>query len=214
MQAVLNRYAALWRDKRELTVTLLSFFIFLGAAFVLQPLAVDFATDHASNPVEDIVLSNIPVFDVAWYFVYGMFALIAVITVQCLLHPGRIAFTLNALTLFIVIRCVFVSLTHLGPAVEQAAGQFSPGITKAFFGADLFFSGHTGSPFLMSLIYWHDPKLRYFFLAWSVFFGVVVLAGHFHYSIDVLAAFFITYGIYQIALYLFPKERAYFLADK
>jgi hypothetical protein len=188
--------------------------LFLTSVFVLQPMAVEFATTHASNSVEDLILSNIPTYDVAVFFVYGMFLLVAFITTLCLQHPNRMAFTLYALSLFIIIRCIFVSLTHLGPALDQATGQFGPGITKAFFGADLFFSGHTGAPFLMALIYWHKPLLRTIFFAWSIFFGVVVLAGHFHYSIDVLAAFFITFGIYHLAVLAFPAERALFLEDK
>lgn len=211
MRTLVGRYRAVLMDRGLLIATLASMALAAFAGFFLQPRAVEFATLHASNPVEDIVLSNIPVYDVAGYFVYGMFALIAVITFQCILHPNRIAFTLFSIALFIIVRCIFVSLTHLGPSLEQATGNFSPGIEKAFFGGDLFFSGHTGAPFLMALMYWHDRKLRYAFLAWSVFFGAVVLAGHFHYSIDVLAAFFITYGIYQIALWLFPRERRAFL---
>lgn len=211
MQAVLERYREVWRRPCERYMALSSMAALAFAGFWLQPKAVEFATKHASNAVDDIILSNIPTYDVSWFFVYGMFALIAVITVQCLLHPNRIPFTLYAIALFIAIRCVFVSLTHLGIPLEQASGNFSPGIEKTFFGGDLFFSGHTGAPFLMALIYWHDPKLRYFFLLWSVFFGAVVLAGHFHYSIDVLSAFFITFGIYQIALWLMPRERAWFL---
>ena len=70
---------------------------------------------------------------------------------------------------------------------------------------DLFFSGHTGAPFLMALVFWPHKRLRYIFLAWSGFFAVVVLLGHIHYTIDVLSAFFITYGIYHIALHFFPK---------
>lgn len=213
MRTLAGRYRAVLINRSLLTATLASMALCAFAGFVLQPMAVEFATTHASNPVEDIVLSNIPVYDVAWYFVYGMFAFITVIIFQCLLHPNRIAFTLFSLALFIIIRCIFVSLTHLGPSVEQATGNFSPGIEKAFFGGDLFFSGHTGAPFLMALMYWHDRKLRYFFLVWSILFGMVVLAGHFHYSIDVLAAFFITYGIYHIARWLFPKEYLAFFRD-
>jgi membrane-associated phospholipid phosphatase len=58
----------------------------------------------------------------------------------------------------------------------------------------------------MALILWDNRLLRYIFLCASVVFGVVVLLGHLHYSIDVFAAFFITYGIYQIATKLFKKE--------
>jgi hypothetical protein len=38
-------------------------------------------------------------------------------------------------------------------------------------------------------------------------FGVVVLLGHLHYSIDVLSAFFISYGIYRIAEIIFHKDK-------
>jgi hypothetical protein len=37
-----------------------------------------------------------------------------------------------------------------------------------------------------------------------------VLLGHLHYTIDVAAAYFITYGIYDIALYWLPREKALF----
>ena len=39
-----------------------------------------------------------------------------------------------------------------------------------------------------------------------MFFGAVVLVGHLHYSIDVFAAFFITYGIHDLAKFLFSQE--------
>jgi len=77
--------------------------------------------------------------------------------------------------------------------------------------ADLFFSGHTGYPFLCALISWKQKYLRYFFILSSVFFGTISLLGHYHYTIDVFAAFFITYGIYQISLNLFKKEYKVFL---
>jgi len=40
----------------------------------------------------------------------------------------------------------------------------------------------------------------------AIFFGVVVLLGHIHYSIDVFSAFFITYSIFHMAKYLFKNE--------
>ena len=66
----------------------------------------------------------------------------------------------------------------------------------------------------MALVYWREKYLRYIFLVWSVFFGAVVLLGHFHYSIDVFAAFFITFTIYHIAIYFFPTSHARFVADE
>ncbi len=208
---LIERYRESWFDTHVRFSIPLSFIIFLLAIFGVQPLAIEYTNDVATNPVGDIVLSNIPVFQVGWIFVYGMFILVAFITLLCLLHPKRIAFTLHSLTLFVLIRSLFVSLTHVGAFGTQAVSHFGPGITQMFFAADHFFSGHAGAPFLMALMYWHVKPLRYIFLAWSVFFSVLVLLGHLHYTIDVLAAFFITYGIYHLALWLFPKERALFL---
>ena len=204
-----RHYAAQQEFQFSATLSIISFLI---SIFIIQPYVVNFATERASNSVADIVLSNIPVFHVDGFFVYGMFLLIAFITLLCLVHPKRIPFTMYSLTLFILIRCAFVSFTHLAPFI-QVQTDFGPAIARAFFGADLFFSGHTGAPFLMALIYWREVWLRYIFLLWSAFFATVVLLGHLHYTIDVVSAYFITYGIYHIAERLFPKDRRLFNTD-
>ena len=51
---------------------------------------------------------------------------------------------------------------------------------------------------------------RIFFTAVAIFFGIIVLMGHLHYSIDVLSAFFITYSIYHIAKFLFKEDKILF----
>lgn len=63
---------------------------------------------------------------------------------------------------------------------------------------DLFFSAHTGLPFLLALEFWDNKILRYIFLLSSLGGATLVFLGHIHYSIDVLAAFFITYSVFQI----------------
>ena len=78
------------------------------------------------------------------------------------------------------------------------------------FGGDLFFSGHTGMPFLLALIFWRDKWARYIFILFSVVFAVTVLLSHMHYTIDVASAFFITFTIYHIAEHLFKKDQQRF----
>lgn len=211
---LVERYKETWLDRYVRFSVPLSLSLFLASIFIVQPLAVKYATERASNPVDDIILSNIPAFNVDELFVYGMFLLVAVVTLLLLANPKRIPFVLHTLTLFVLIRAAFVSMTHLGPFPTQTAVDFGETITKIFFGADLFFSGHTGSPFLLALIFWQEKRLRYLFLTWSIFFAVVVLLGHVHYTIDVFAAFFITYTIYHLALWLFPKEHVLFTLAK
>jgi len=211
---VIRRYKV-YGSKPEVQLSFLISIVVFLCSIVYNFYASVYATSRASNYVEDIVLSNIRVFDVGWIFIWGAIALIVFIFGLCLLHPKRIPFVLHSLSLFYFIRGTFVSLTHLGPFPTQAELNLNLGtlFAKQFGGDDLFFSAHTGAPFLMALVFWDNVILRYIFLVWSAVFGVVVLLGHFHYSIDVLSAFFITFTIYQIAKWLFPKDYTLFHQD-
>lgn len=188
--------------------------VFFAGSVLASWFAIGYATERASNAVTDIVLSNIPAFDVDGVFLFGTLAFIAFVTLLLAAHPKRVPFTLHALTLFYLTRSVFVSLTHIGPFPTglppanwgELAGRF-------VFGSDFFFSGHVGAPFLLALVFWHERGLRAAFLAWAAFMAVVVLLGHYHYSIDVLSAFFISYAIFDLAKWLFPKDRALFFSD-
>ena len=71
---------------------------------------------------------------------------------------------------------------------------------------DFFFSGHVGASFLFALIFWKQVTWRIVFLAISIIFAVSMLLAHMHYSIDIFAAPFITYGIYQMSRWLFKKD--------
>lgn len=203
---IARRHRRHWLEEHRLIETLISIVAFCICYFVIFPYSINFANTHAGGSVPDIILSNIRVYNVVDFFVYGMFALITFIAALCIIDPKGSPFILNCLSIFVALRSVFVSLTHLGPFTTHAVSDFGPTITNAFFGADFFFSGHTGAPFLMALIFWDNKTLRYIFLVWSVFFAVVVLLGHLHYSIDVLSAFFITYSIYRICVWLFPAD--------
>ncbi|MEY4747712.1 MAG: hypothetical protein RLZZ416_761 [Candidatus Parcubacteria bacterium] len=198
---------------REFRSSVLVATLALVAAWFINYFAIRFATEHASNAVTDVILSNIPVFEVDALFVYGTFFFAIMGLGIVLAHPKRIPFAFKTVALFWLIRSIFASLTHVAPFETSYMSDFGPAITNAFFGGDLFFSAHTGMPFLGALGFWNDKGIRYTLLGGSVFFAVIVLLGHVHYSIDVLSAYFITYGIFQIALRLFPKDRNLFYSD-
>jgi hypothetical protein len=126
----------------------------------------------------------------------------------CFYKPARIPFVLKASALFIFTRAIFITLTHLAPPAHQSVVNAVSYWERLISGSgdDLFFSAHTGYPFLMALVFWKSKPLRYIFLFASAFFGFAVLLGHLHYSIDVFSAFFITYGIYNMAKYFFKKD--------
>ncbi len=168
-------------------------------------IASRYATLKASNPVEDIILSNTQAYNFEFLFVELAIALCLFVIVLCVKFPKTAPFVLKTVSLFIIIRAIFVSLTHIGPYPTKLVLE-SKMLDFITSGNDLFFSGHTGLPFLIALIYWEHMYLRRLFITSSIIFGVVVLLSHLHYSIDVFAAFFITYAIYHIALKLFKTD--------
>jgi hypothetical protein len=213
VQALKDRYQSVSRYPGYMRMVLLSLLAISGA-FLVNLYAIRFATEWASNQVTDLILSNTPIFEVDELFVYGTFFLLGFVILISLTYPKRIPFSLYSMALFWVIRAVFVSLTHLGPISSHTVIDFGATVQRFLFsGHDYFFSGHTGTPFLFALLYWRERAIRYAFLALSIALAMVVLLGHLHYSIDVFAAFFITYSIYQIAVHSFPRSRSLFLED-
>ncbi|HAS80960.1 MAG: hypothetical protein UR25_C0003G0123 [Candidatus Nomurabacteria bacterium GW2011_GWE1_32_28] len=211
-----NNFLQRWKysiQNKEFIKSLIITFSFLIISLIINFIAGTYATKEASLPVTDIVLSNIPVFDVDGIFIYGTLIFWILSALIFIYNPQKILFSLKAVALFVIIRSIFVSLTHLGPFPSQIIIENIGFFNKIIFGGDLFFSGHTGLPFLLALIFWQEKKLRYFFITSSVIFGTIVLMGHLHYSIDVLGAFFITYTIFHIAEIIFKKDRLLFHSE-
>ena len=206
MRQIIERHK-IWRNPQFV------FSVVQGGALVITSLvinyfALSYASDSASAPVTDIILSNLRVYDVDVPIIAVSIILIVFGIMQGVHHPKKIPFALKALALFIVIRSIFISLTHLGAFSPHLVIDSNRLVTVLGLGSadDLFFSGHTGLPFLAALIFWETKWVRYTFLAGSLILATCMLLGHLHYSIDVFAAFFITYSIFHIAQILFTKD--------
>jgi len=186
----------------------------LGISFVAYHYAAAYAFVYLERPtsmyVGDLILDNIPALNLNFIIVeVALISIIVGVVYVVFYKPRYILFSLKALALFNITRALFVSLTHMGiyPGyIEPGAGIFD-GIYLYFnFQTGFFFSAHTGLPFLFALIFWKEPLIRNIFLSLSFIFAVAVLVAHVHYSIDVLAAPFMAYGIFKIAKYFFPRD--------
>ena len=208
MKEYIKKRVVNFNDRTFLIMLLVSFGMVI-VANVINYYAGTYATEKASNAVTDLILNNIRVYDVDFMFVYGTLAFWGFCILVFLHRMERLPFVLKTLSLFIVIRSIFITLTHLGPFADQISWSNSI-LDKWSFGGDLFFSGHTGIPFLLALVFWDIKSLRYIFIGSSLFFGTIVLMGHLHYSIDVMSAFFITYTIYHLAEMFFKKDLEFF----
>ena len=202
-----------WTPSR-VVVSALWGILFLVISLIINYFAGLYATTHVSNPVNDLILDHLPSLNVDGIFIYEFISgplmwvsFFVFVVILLSYRPRRIPFVLKSFSLFIVVRSFFIILTHLAPSLEQAPLDTNSFIVNTFtFTGDLFFSGHTGLPFLMALVFWDEEILRWTFMLLSFFFGAIVLLGHFHYSIDVFAAFFITFGIYHLSTRLFKKD--------
>jgi hypothetical protein len=76
-------------------------------------------------------------------------------------------------------------------------GLFNPDAgMRVHLTKDLFFSGHTSTTLLLLLYVWPWPKVRWTMLALHVLVVASVFLGHLHYTIDVIGAYAITFGLF------------------
>lgn len=116
-------------------------------------------------------------------------------------RPERLLLAVQAYMLMLVVRTFMMYLTPLNPSpglivlqdplVEFAGDGNAP--TK-----DLFFSGHTSTMFLLSLVISHGWMKRVYLL-FTIVVAVCVVWQHVHYVIDVLVAPFVAYACYRMA---------------
>jgi hypothetical protein len=210
----MQSYKTYFTDKSFL-ISFLDGILLLGVSLIAQFFISGYVNSLPSAPVTDLILSNTRLYDVDGIFVYGSVLLVLVALFVGLRRINYMPFAMKSVALFTLIRSVFVILTHISAfptSLVISSAFFNREVFSGIFtGNDLFFSGHTGLPFLLALMCWDNKILRAIFLSFSLFFAVVVLLGHIHYSIDVLSAFFITYSIFQICKFLFKKEWKIFL---
>ena len=190
MRTIIHKHKSFWSQGSFCWSVVLSL-VFLALSLFANYFANVYVTTSASNSVTDLILDNVPVIDISWIFFPGIIAFFVFVAWLLVKDPKKIPFTLKGIAVFILIRSVFITLTHLAPPAGQPVLNWSNMFNEITSGNDLFFSSHTGMPFLMALIFWQNKRLRIFFICLSIFFGASVLLGHLHYSTDVGAAFFI-----------------------
>lgn len=178
-----------------------------GIAALLSSFAVNNKVstyvDHVQGQaVGDLILDNIPIYDLNFIFFWAVLIFWAGNIIYRLIFPKEFPFILVSLSLFVLVRCFFISLTHIGPpetllVVPDELSYYS-------FNADMFFSGHVGAPFFYALLT-SVKNVKWIAIIYSIIMVVIVLMSHGHYSIDVFASFFIAHSLSILMLKLKPK---------
>ncbi len=213
MLAIFKEHRGFWTPEHKRS-------LYFGIMLILIALVVHLAAGFYSADkaaiapsVHDLFLDNLPVVNLDFLIVGGNIIFFWIIPVILFaVRPRYLLFAVKAIALFVIIRAFFTTLTHIGiypdGAMPSAANLGYSFYELVNFQGNLFFSGHTGYPFLIALIFWNNVFWRRFYVGATVVFAAAVLLAHVHYSIDVFAAPFIVYGIYTLAARFFPDDFA------
>jgi hypothetical protein len=191
------------KNKRKIYIAI----ALLAIAIYINYLAGIYTTKiPETNNVTDLVLDHIPAVNLGFIFSWGYLGFLIILTLYGVFYqPKKLHVAIIMFSLLILVRSISICLTHLAMPPEAIPVDF-PGIAeKMRFQNDLFFSGHTSFPFLGFLIF-KGKGIRTFTLIATIVMASTVLLMHQHYSIDVFAAFFITYGVYQFGRRIFKEK--------
>ncbi len=157
----------------------------------------------------DPVLAAVPARDVTW-ITFGLVYVGIITTVIVLLpYPRRLVAGAQAYAVMVLFRMAVMSVTPLeappgmialrDPLVEIIG-------TGEVLTRDLFFSGHTATLALLTLLA-PGRALRRFFVVGTALVAVCVLWQHVHYTVDVLVAPFFAFAARELVFAFHPGLR-------
>lgn len=189
--------------------TLAGVLLLFVASYLLYTRLGWVAEQRALPTGSDWLLRRLPAVNVLPVLSWGWFALhLYAGGAAILYYPRRMPFLLFMLSIYIVVRTAFIFLSPIGaPAgmldMRELDAIFSQIMGTWTFNNEFIFSGHTSIPFLFFLFF-ETRLLKGVMLAGSITMAVCVLLSHNHYTVDVLAAYLVSYSIYKLA------ERLYY----
>jgi hypothetical protein len=187
---------------------------FLLTIIILIPLLITFSQFLLFVEQRNGVVLNDPILnlfnpiDLTWVTFALIYISLILFLFSVIKKPSKVMIALQAYGLMVVFRIIAMYLTPLeAPETllllnDPFVQLFGEGdiLTK-----DLFFSGHTGTLFLLFLLT-ENKTLKVIFLSATILVGSAVLLQHVHYTIDVFVAPFIAFASYTIIMKFHVQE--------
>jgi hypothetical protein len=149
----------------------------------------------------DILLNYLPAWNVSKYIFLITYGSILLAFIYLFQDPKQYLKCLQAYFILTIFRITSIYLIPLEPP-QDIIPLVDPLVTNFLFDnysitRDLFFSGHTSTLFLLSLVV-QNRILKFLFLLATLVIALLVLVQRVHYTIDVVAAPFFAYISYVI----------------
>jgi len=176
------------------TMILLASFTFIFKHFF------DFVESRTGTELYDVVLSNIPAYDVSWGVFFILYSAIFIGIITHRAHPKTVLIIFQTYILVTFVRMVTITLIPLEPPVgylplREPVVQFFTNGGK-IISKDLFFSGHVST--VMSVyLGTHLPRTRAVLFFCVVAICILLLLQHVHYTVDVVVALPATWLVYK-----------------
>lgn len=143
-------------------------------------------------PAQDF---SIPIFIIVW-------SASLLVIIRSIQQPAIFLTVLYSLIVLLFTRIGTIYFVPLDPphgliVLIDPLTSFTYGGRGIFITKDLFFSGHTSNMFMFYLCL-QKKKDKVFLLLVSITIGILVLAQHVHYTLDVIGAFIITYFLVRL----------------
>jgi hypothetical protein len=195
-----------WKEAWSLRWFRISLLVTLIALFTVMQIIIrvmDYMETQPGSVLEDPILALLPPTDMTWPLTALIYSNIFLLLWGNWKFPKDLLISLQAYSLMILARTVTLftfpleapdGIIPLVDPLVQWKSEYSLVHTK-----DLFFSGHTATVFLCFLTT-VSSKLRIWFLIATFLVGFFVLLQHVHYTIDVVAAPFVSYMCYKMVL--------------
>ena len=177
-------------------ISLLSLACGILLNFASQTYLHNYMSEGKTLPMlSDLILDNIPVFDVS--LIYDVFCLVPLaLLIIYFFHKKdftRFPFFLLMGGIFYIVRGIFIVLTPFGnPPLYQGSDPLFHGFANYELG--VYPSGHAGNVFMILLLV-NDRIYKWLIGICLVIVIVALFLAHGHYSIDILSGLFFSYAI-------------------
>lgn len=194
---------SIWKDFFNIKVNVYNFFISISLLILTLFALTSFLTFVESRNgaiLIDPILKSFNPINLNWLIFLLIYLSVVIGILSLLPQPENLLLLVQSYILMILIRIMAMFVIPLNPP-ENTILLNDPFVqyftTGQILTKDLFFSGHTATIFLIYLVS-TNKSLKNLFLIFTILIACALLIQHVHYSIDILAAPFFSYGSYRI----------------